>query len=120
MKPTDKPLKFANRAAWRAWLQKHHVQENAAWLLLYKKRAVKGKLTQEEAVEEALCFGWIDGLLRSVDAETYCLRFSPRRTISIWSSINKQRVQKLIRQGRMTVAGLEKIAEAKANGEWEA
>ena len=120
MKPTEKTLEFADRAAWRAWLQTHHAQENAAWLLLSKKTAAKGKLTLEEAVEEALCFGWIDGLLRSVDPESYCLRFSQRRPRSIWSALNKQRAQKLIRQGQMTAAGLVKIAEAKANGEWQA
>lgn len=120
MKPTEKTLEFADRAAWRAWLQTHHAQGNAAWLLFPRKKAAKGKLTLEEAVEEALCFGWIDGLLRSVDTESYCLRFSQRRPGSIWSSLNKQRAKKLIRQGQMTAAGLEKTAEARANGEWQA
>lgn len=116
----DKPLKFAKRSAWRAWLEKHHAKDRAAWLVLHKKKAARDFLTLEEAVEEALCFGWIDGVLRRTDAETYCLRFSPRQSRSVWSEINKRRAAKLIRQGRMTAAGLEKIAEAKANGEWEA
>ncbi len=120
MQLPDKPLKFVSRAEWRAWLREHHADEPAAWLRLYKRKAAKEGLTLEAAVEEALCFGWIDGLLKRADPESYLLRFSPRKSRSIWSEINKRRAEKLIRQGRMTAAGLEKIAEAKANGEWEA
>jgi len=120
MKSSDEPLRFANRADWRAWLQEHHAEQQAAWLVLYKKKAAGGFLTLQEAVEEALCFGWIDGVLSRVGAETYALRFSPRKPGSIWSAINKDRALQLIRQGQMTAAGLERIAEAQANGEWEA
>jgi uncharacterized protein YdeI (YjbR/CyaY-like superfamily) len=120
MKETARSLEFAGRDEWRAWLDGYHAVEREAWLLLRKKRAAGNALSLEEAVEEALCFGWIDGLLRSIDSDTYLLRFSPRRPKSIWSESNKKRAERLIRAGRMTAAGIEKIAEAKANGEWEA
>ena len=77
-------------------------------------------LSLEEAIEEALCFGWIDGKLKSLDEKRYRLRFSPRTAQSIWSMSNIRRVKKLIDEGRMTAAGRQKIAEAKENGEWEA
>ena len=120
MKGGERPLDFAGRDQWRAWLDQYHAVEREAWLLLHKKRAAGDALSLEEAVEEALCFGWIDGLLRSVDSETYLLRFSPRSQKSIWSENNKKRAEGLIHAGRMTEAGLAKIAEARANGEWEA
>jgi uncharacterized protein YdeI (YjbR/CyaY-like superfamily) len=79
MKEPDKYLHFANRAAWRAWLEDHHAAEKEAWLVHHKKGTRQSSLTYEEAVEEALCFGWIDGLLRSIDAESFALRYSPAR-----------------------------------------
>lgn len=120
MKNAPKPLKFAGPAAWRAWLEKHHAHEREAWLLHYKKGAAKSALGYEAAVEEALCFGWIDGRLQRLDADSFILRYSPRRPNSIWSVINRRRVERLIHQGRMTPAGLAAVAQAKANGEWEA
>ena len=119
-KASVKYLTFADRAGWRAWLEKHHAHEHEVWLLHYKKKAAKQALTYEEGVEEALCFGWIDGLLHSIDDETYALRYSPRKRKSIWAENNKRRVDQLIRAGRMTAAGLEKVAQAKASGEWDA
>jgi uncharacterized protein YdeI (YjbR/CyaY-like superfamily) len=120
MKELEKPLVFASRAEWRAWLEKHHADANQAWLVHCKKGASKPCLSYEEGVEEALCFGWIDGMLRSIDGETFALRYSPRRRGSIWAESNKRRVGRLMREGRMTAAGLERIAEAKANGQWDA
>lgn len=120
MKMPDKCLTFASREEWRAWLEKHHATDQEAWVLHYKKKVAKRSLTYEEAVEEALCFGWIDGLLKSIDGEGYALRYSPRKRRSVWSEKNKQRAERLIHEGRMTAAGLEKIAEAKENGEWDA
>ena len=113
-------LCFANKAEWRAWLEKHHDGEKEAWLIHYKKGAGNRSVTYEEAVEEALCFGWIDGLLRRLDGETFVLRYSPRKRGSIWAARNRKRAEKLIREGRMTRAGLDKIAEAGRSGEWEA
>ena len=111
-------LRFANRDKWRAWLEENHTTAGEAWLVHYKKHTGQPGLSLEEAVEEALCFGWIDGVLRPIDDEKYALRYSPRKKGSIWSEVNKRRVRKLIKQGRMTEAGLAKIREAKANGEW--
>jgi uncharacterized protein YdeI (YjbR/CyaY-like superfamily) len=113
-------LVFASREEWRAWLDTHHAEATEAWLVHCKKGAAKPCIGYDEGVEEALCFGWIDGMLKSIDAETYALRYTPRRRGSIWSESNKRRIERLIREGRMTAAGLEKVAEAKANGQWEA
>ena len=104
----------------RKWLIQNHHSKKEIWLIQYKKATKKPSINYVEAVEEAICFGWIDGLLRSIDGEKYALRYSPRKSKSIWAENNKRRVEKLIREGRMTTAGLEKIAQAKAGGEWEA
>jgi uncharacterized protein YdeI (YjbR/CyaY-like superfamily) len=112
-------LRRLNRHGWRAWLQEYHGTEKEAWLLIKKKHATGPGIGLNEAVEEALCFGWIDGLMRSVDDETFTLRFSPRKPRSIWSEGNKQRVQRLIQQGHMTEAGMAAIRQAMENGEWE-
>ncbi len=111
---------FTNRQEWRAWLEEHHATEKEAWLLIGRKAATRPCLRLKEANEEALCFGWIHGALLPINAETYALRFSPRKPNSIWSVDNQQRVEKLIQEVRMTPAGLEKIAEAQESGEWEA
>jgi uncharacterized protein YdeI (YjbR/CyaY-like superfamily) len=91
-------LTFANRAEWRAWLQDHHHQSAETWLVFFKKGVRQGSLTLDEAVQEALCFGWIDGKLRSLDRARYSVRFTPRRADSVWSISNIQRVEKLIQQ----------------------
>jgi uncharacterized protein YdeI (YjbR/CyaY-like superfamily) len=98
-------LFFENRDKWRSWLKENHKEENDAWLLFYKKRLNKG-VSYEEAVEEALCFGWIDGKMRRIDEKKHTIRFSPRKKKSIWSNSNKLRVRKLIKEGKMTEAGL--------------
>jgi uncharacterized protein YdeI (YjbR/CyaY-like superfamily) len=113
-------LVFADRDAWRAWLQSHHQDATEAWLVIYKKGVREGALTLNDAVEEALCFGWIDGKLKSLDHEKYSLRFTPRRADSVWSITNIRRVERLIETGLMTEAGLEKVAQARESGQWEA
>lgn len=113
-------MSFTGRDAWRAWLEEHHASEPEAWLFISRKGAARQFLTLTEAVEDALCYGWIDGSLQPIDKETYALRFSPRQHGSVWSVNNQRRVEKLIREGRMAPAGLEKIAAAKESGEWEA
>lgn len=113
-------LSFADRQAWRAWLEAHHADRDEAWLLHTKKNASVQGLAYGEAVEEALCFGWIDGVMRGINADFFALRYSPRKRNSVWSESNKARVEQLIREGRMTAAGLAKVAEAKANGQWDA
>lgn len=119
MATTGQQLPITNRDEWRAWLEANHATANEVWLVHFKKHTGKQGLSLEEAVEEALCFGWIDGVLRPIDDEKFALRYSPRKQGSIWSETNKRRVAKLIKQGRMSEAGLAKVKEAKANGEWQ-
>jgi uncharacterized protein YdeI (YjbR/CyaY-like superfamily) len=113
-------LEFADRRQWRTWLEEHHAEESEVWLALRKKAFSPPGLSLEEAVEEALCFGWIDGLLKRLDERRYVLRFTPRRSNSVWSVSNIERAERLIQKGRMTDAGLKAIAEAKENGQWDA
>ncbi len=111
---------FATRVAWRAWLAKNHDKAESIWLAHYKKGVAKRSVSYEEAVEEALCFGWIDGLTKGIDAEKFAQRYSPRKPKSIWSVSNINRVERLIAEGRMTPAGLVHVKVAKQNGEWDA
>ncbi len=106
-----KMLENTTKEKWRSWLKRNHSNAKEAWLVFYKKHTGKGKMTYAEALDEALCFGWIDGKLRRIDHEKHTIRFSPRRKGSVWSDRNARRVRKLIREGRMTPAGLSKIDE---------
>lgn len=119
MKNPSSYLKFSTRDQWRKWLEEHHASKTEAWLMLYKKKYQDQGLSLDGAIEEALCFGWIDGQIKSLDTKCYALRFSPRTAKSIWSMSNIRRVKKLMAAGKMSAAGRQKIAEAKANGEWE-
>ena len=110
-------LRLSGRGAWHTWLEANHASATEAVLVLSKK-AVPGGLHYEEALEEALCFGWIDGKLRAHDATTFLLRFSPRKADSIWSESNRERVTRLVREGKVTSAGRATIEAAKANGQW--
>jgi len=104
----------------RRWFENHSSTSPGIWLVLSKKNSKTPTVTYKEAVEEALCFGWIDSTLHVVDDDHFLLLFSPRKENSIWSKRNKQRVEKLIKQGLMTPAGLQKIEAAKRNGSWHA
>lgn len=106
------------RKAWRKWLEKNHAKKSCVWLVFYKKHTGKPSVPYEDAVEEALCFGWIDSRVKSVDQESYVQKFSKRKPTSTWSASNKKRVQKMIRLGKMTEAGLIVIEQAKRNGAW--
>lgn len=106
------------RSQWRKWLDKNHFASPGIWFIYYKKDTGKRKFSTAEAVEEALCFGWIDSLSRKIDNERTMLKFTPRKPKSVWSKLNKQRIEKLIEQKLMTAAGLRKIEEAKKNGSW--
>lgn len=117
---TPQCVLFPNRENWRDWLEQHHATAREIWLLHYKKKSARQSVTYPDAVEEALCFGWIDGLLKRIDDESYALRYSPRTSRSIWSIVNKRRAEKLMRAGRMSAAGFARIAEAKENGQWAA
>ncbi len=114
------PLPFKDRSEWRAWLEANHSQNVGAWIFIRKKGARGQGMAYDEAVEEALCFGWIDGQMKSVDKEKYALRFSPRKPRSIWSKSNTTRAERLVREGRMAPAGLQRIDEAKKDGRWDA
>jgi uncharacterized protein YdeI (YjbR/CyaY-like superfamily) len=94
-----------SRDAWRGWLADHHAQKQEVWLIFYKKASGKPSLSYDEAVEEAICFGWIDSQIKSMDRERFARRFTPRREASPWSSYNKERALKMLRQRRMTPAG---------------
>lgn len=111
-------LSFKNRDEWRKWLEKNHTKEKEVWLIHYKKHVDKIGIQLEEAVEEALCFGWIDGKLRKVDKERFILRYSPRKADSVWSKLNRERAGRLMKAGKMTAAGLSVIEEAKKIGSW--
>jgi uncharacterized protein YdeI (YjbR/CyaY-like superfamily) len=113
-------LSFTSRESWRAWLEEHHATSQQAWLLIGRKGGSSSALRLNDAVDEALCFGWIDSTLQPVDKDTYALRFSPRQSASIWSVHNQARHERLIQEGRMTSTGLEKISQAKRSGEWQA
>ena len=100
-----KPTYFATPAAFQAWLRVHHAEQAELLVGFYKRGSGRPSITWPESVDEALCFGWIDGVRRSIDAEAYSIRFTPRRPTSIWSAINVARVAELQRQGRMHPAG---------------
>ena len=106
MPPVSKsPTFFATPSAFRAWLQKHHKTADELWVGFYKKATGKPSITWQEAVDEALCFGWIDGIRKSVDAESFTNRFTPRRRGSAWSDVNTRRAAELLKAGRMRAAG---------------
>ena len=98
-----------NQSDWRSWLEKHHASEQEVWLVYFKPASGKSNIEYEASVEEALCFGWIDSIIQKVDEEKYVRKFNPRRMDSKWSETNKRRVLKVIREGRMTDAGLAKV-----------
>ena len=94
-----------SRAAWRAWLERHHARRDEIWVVYYKKHTGKASVSYDEAVEEALCFGWIDGLVKRVDDERHMQRFTPRRKGSVWSAVNLRRFARLVEQKRVMEAG---------------
>lgn len=108
------------REEWRAWLERNHDTSPGVWLVYYKKSSGQPRVSYDEAVEEALCFGWIDSLPRKLDADRSKLLFTPRKPKSVWSALNKRRIKKLIREKLMTEAGLATIKTAKKNGSWNA
>jgi len=107
-----------DRAAWRAWLVEHHESCPGIWLVYFKKASGKPSVTYDEAVEEALCFGWIDSKVNGLDDERYMQVFTPRKTGSVWSKLNKERIERVIAEGLMTEAGIAKIDAAKQDGSW--
>ncbi len=107
-----------DRAEWRAWLAEHHASAPGIWLVFYKKGSGQTGVTYEEAVEEALCFGWIDSRPNTLDEERYIQLFTPRKRKSPWSKSNKERVERLLAAGLMAPAGLAALEAAKRDGTW--
>jgi len=108
------------RAEWRNWLEKHHQSEQSVWLIIYRKESQVPSVYYPEAVDEALCFGWIDSKPNKRDEESYYQFFAKRNPKSNWSKVNKEKVEKLMAQKLMTAAGLEMIELAKRTGTWTA
>jgi uncharacterized protein YdeI (YjbR/CyaY-like superfamily) len=108
-----------DRATWRAWLEANHATARGAWMVTWRASSGRPRLDYEDAVEEALCFGWVDSTGGQVDAERGKLYFAPRKPRSAWAATNKARAERLIRAGRMAPAGVAAIERAKANGSWE-
>ncbi len=103
---------------WREWLEENHQRKEAVWLIFYRKNSPKYNLGWSESVDEAICFGWIDSVKQTIDAESYRQYFTKRKAKSNWSKVNKEKIKSLIDQGRMTEAGHRSIEVAKANGSW--
>ena len=121
MKKKEEEIEYfypANKEQWREWLQKNHDQKQAVWLICYRKNAGIPTVSWSEAVDEALCFGWIDSKKKPIDEEKSMQFFSRRKAKSTWSKINKEKIQQLIDDGRMTQSGLASVDLAKQNGSW--
>jgi uncharacterized protein YdeI (YjbR/CyaY-like superfamily) len=118
--PELKKVQPKSRAAWRAWLDKNHAASQGVWLVFAKKHTGLPSLSYEEAVQEALCFGWIDSLMKSIDDRFHMQMFTPRKAKSAWSVTNKARLAKLMKAGVMAPAGLAAVKEAKKSGSWDA
>lgn len=118
--PDLKQIRPKSRQAWREWLKKNHATSPGIWLVYAKKHTKIPSLSYNDAVEEALCFGWIDSLVHPIDDSTYRQVFTPRKQKSRWSALNRTRAAKLIEAGLMTAAGLALITLAKKTGTWEA
>jgi uncharacterized protein YdeI (YjbR/CyaY-like superfamily) len=117
----DYPTFYArDRREWRAWLEQHHATARGVRLIYYKKESGKPCVIYIDAVEEALCFGWIDSKANTRDHESIVQLFTPRKAKSVWSKVNKQRIEKLMAQGLITPAGLARIEAARQNGSWDA
>lgn len=109
---TSKTLYVTKRDDWRAWLRKNHSSRREVWLIYYKKHTGKPRIPYDDAVEEALCYGWIDSTVKRIDDEKYTQKFTPRNEKSNWSELNKRRAKKMIREGRMTKTGMAKFKHA--------
>ncbi|HEU0294007.1 MAG TPA: YdeI/OmpD-associated family protein [Anaerolineales bacterium] len=121
MKSTDLPiLPFANKKKWADWLAKGHDKSSGVWLKLGKKDSGIASITYEEALDVALCYGWIDGQKKGFDEKYWLQKFTPRGPKSIWSKINTEKAERLIKSGEMKPAGLKAVEAAKQDGRWDA
>jgi uncharacterized protein YdeI (YjbR/CyaY-like superfamily) len=112
-------LLVPDAGAWRAWLDEHHAEHPGVWLVLHKKGGRTTSLTYAQALDEALCFGWIDGQIGRRDEETYGQRFTPRRPTGRWSARNVEHIARLSQAGRMQPTGIAAVESAKSDGRWE-
>ena len=118
--PELKTLTFTSSAAFRGWLDKNHASSDGIWLRLFKRDSGRKSITHAEALDQALCYGWIDGQAKPRDARSWLQKFTRRRAKSRWSRLNTERVERLTKTGQMTRAGLAAVAAAKADGRWQA
>ena len=114
----EEELYVTNRKNWRAWLEKNNDTAKEVWLIYYKKHTRKPSISYEASVEEALCYGWVDSIIKRLDDDRCARKFTSRKGNSVWSESNKRRAEKMIREGSMTEIGMAKIKEARARGEW--
>ena len=117
--PESSARRFATVRGWEAWLARNHASSDGLWLLISRPGAEKGSVSYAEALEVALCHGWIDGPKKGLDAHHWLQRFTPRRARSTWSKVNREKVARLIEQGRMQPAGQREIDRARADGRWD-
>ena len=115
-----KTIEFKARSEWRAWLARNYNQESEIWLIYYKKATGIPSIEYSDSLDEALCFGWVDSLIKKIDNRKYARKFTPRKDDSRWSVVNKERVEQLIQDGIMSEPGLKKVEAAKRSGNWEA
>lgn len=120
VRPDYKIITFKDSTTWRRWLDEHHAKVDGVWLRLYKKASGVPTVSYAEALDEALCYGWIDGQKKSYDEESFLQKFTPRRSRSIWSKRNIEHVNRLKDAGLMTPAGQLEVEKAQADGRWEA
>jgi len=120
MSKTDLPIiAFKSSSDWASWLDKNHAQSNGIWLRFFKKDSGVASATHAEALDEALCYGWIDGQLEKYDEKSWLHKFTPRRPKSVWSKRNIEHVNRLTAAGKMKPSGLKEVEAAKADGRWE-
>ncbi len=112
-------ISFETPEMWEAWLKKNHEKALGVWVQFYKKASGVKTVVYKEALEVALCYGWIDSQVKSFDQKSYIQRFTPRGPKSIWSKVNTLHIERLIKEGKMTHAGLKKVEEAKLDGRWD-
>ena len=117
--PRSSGLDFSTRSQWRSWLEENHTRDRGVWVIVYKVGSSLDGLRYDEAVEEAICYGWIDGRMQSVDEDRFRQWFSPRRRNSIWSKLNREGAERMMEAGLMEEAGYAEVEKAKDNGMWE-
>jgi uncharacterized protein YdeI (YjbR/CyaY-like superfamily) len=120
MKPDYEIITFKDSATWRRWLDENHAKIDGVWLRLYKKASGVPTVSYAEALDEALCYGWIDGQKKSYNEESFLQKFTPRRAKSIWSKRNIEHIQRLTEQGFMMPTGIVEVERAKEDGRWAA